>query len=652
MDARQNRSAERTQFSNPLSTGRPALRRQSRRAGLGLELLESRQLLSGMVVDVATLPAGVNVGPMTVARDGNLWFGQTDPAGATSLARVTPAGSKTVYKLPSAAAGGAIAGIAADPTGNTWYTVANASTVGRVAADGSVHEFSLNLPTERAGATAVAPDGSVWVALTPGATGTSPAIARVDVDGNIKEFPVAGATEIRSLTAASDGALWFVDGAKLGKMTPDGVVAEFPVMNATGAPADLSDPELTAGTDGDVWFLGKLGGVSKINASGLVSTLPTPMNAAPTSLARGIDGNLWFTLDAPKTGQFSDAPGALVVRMTPDGLTTVMADRADATASSVAALAATKDGALWFDEGAGKLGRMNLSSVPAISPPMIRPTTTTYISLAPGKTFSGSIVSFTPNRFDNTPVTYTANIDWGDGHVTPATVTPNATGGYDVNGTNTFNAPSNTWFSVRVSVTDSKGASAVIFNRVLVTGPNVPAWQNFNGNTTAPVSDSGPATSTPVTVPTTTPPSATGTPRPASTPVTVPTSTPARPTSTPVTDPAAIPTKATPITVAIPRTPGTPAPAGSTVTAADPSKTPVKAPTNSLVVTRTPTPGAGVDLSTADGGSATPLVSLGGPRQRLLQARANRLMKLQAHHAAAHPAAANAHRLPAPRSKY
>ena len=52
------------------------------------------------------------------------------------------------------------------------------------------------------------------------------------------------------MTAGPDGNIWFnEEGGKIGKITPAGVVIEFPVPTTTETPSSI-----TAGADGNLWF--------------------------------------------------------------------------------------------------------------------------------------------------------------------------------------------------------------------------------------------------------------------------------------------------------------------------------------------------------------------------------------------------------------
>jgi virginiamycin B lyase len=476
---------------------RPGDRRDSRRAVRArtgrattprLEGLERRELLSGMANDVAKLPTGAESGPVAVARDGSLWFAQSDATGATALGKATASGQLTEVKVPGAVAGGSIGGLAPDTAGDIWFTYAPPATaapgataqgeVGKVAPDGSVTQYGLPTQTDRPGSVAVAPDGSVWIALdasgaTSGnATGT-PSIARVNSDGSLTSFPVTGASEVKWLTAASDGNLWFVDGQRIGKVTPTGVVSFFSLpAPSDGSAINLSNAQLTPTSDGGLWFIG-LGGLGRIDNSGQVKTVPAP-GSTITSLGTASDGNVWFSFLPPTGSTLAATPGAYVARMSLAGQITVFPTPVDSSAP-VVRLAGTPAAGIWMAEQTDTLALANLASLPSYTPAIVSTVNAASFTAVQGQPFSGEVIEFASNRSDGTAPTYSATINWGDGHTTPGVVTPTSSGTYIVTGTNTYTLAPNSSATVSVTVTDGKGGYAVLSNQVTIQTAPAPA---------------------------------------------------------------------------------------------------------------------------------------------------------------------------------
>jgi virginiamycin B lyase len=99
-------------------------------------------------------------------------------------------------------------------------------------------------------------------------------------------------------------------------MTPGGQITEFPLPRPNAGPGDI-----TAGADGNMWFVelaGQMDGrkvdgnrVGRITMDGKVTEFPIPsQTGSPINIAVGPDRNIWFT------------KGGLVGRVTPDGAIT------------------------------------------------------------------------------------------------------------------------------------------------------------------------------------------------------------------------------------------------------------------------------------------------------------------------------------------
>ena len=82
---------------------------------------------------------------------------------------------------------------------------------------------------------------------------------------------------------------------KIGRMTTDGVLTQFPVPTA-----NASVQGICAGADGNVWFTETGGGkVARITKNGAVTEYAVPDAGAVTAMTAGPDGNIWF-LDATR----------------------------------------------------------------------------------------------------------------------------------------------------------------------------------------------------------------------------------------------------------------------------------------------------------------------------------------------------------------
>src|SRR5438445_12164715 len=106
------------------------------------------------------------------------------------------------------------------------------------------------------------------VALTASLTLRAAVPGRAYVTPTFVEYPVPTANSSPvDLAAGPDGNMWFVEqsASKIGRITPDGAVTEFPISNG-GPPLDV-----TAGPAGSLWFTeDRIGGWSVAYLVGLV----------------------------------------------------------------------------------------------------------------------------------------------------------------------------------------------------------------------------------------------------------------------------------------------------------------------------------------------------------------------------------------------
>jgi streptogramin lyase len=276
--------------------------------------------------------------------------------------------------------------IAPGPEGSLWFAEWNdrrALAVGRITTRGAVTEFvDSSSPGLLSSGLTAGPDGNLWVSVfdglgSPGDQGAW--IARMTPAGAFTLYPIsapAGAP-----TVGPDGNLWFTESARIGRITPSGVVTEFP-LPPEGSRRVSSG--ITVGGDGNLWF-GVFdnetaeSGVARITPGGLITVFPGPL---VVSITAGSDGNLWFT------GPGADAealkpPSLGVGRLTLKGATKVFSTRKPTVGSSrgyLGAITRGPDGNVWFadpqDATQGRVGRVTPSGAvtefalgPAFVPP-------------------------------------------------------------------------------------------------------------------------------------------------------------------------------------------------------------------------------------------------------------------------------------------
>ncbi len=132
--------------------------------------------------------------------------------------------------------------------------------------------------------------------------------------------------------------------------------------------------------------------------------------------------------------------------------------------------------------------------------PTITATGTTITPIA-GQPFTGLVGTFTDSMAGLPASDYSAIIAWGNGHTSVGTIAPNATGGFNVTGTNTYAATGTDSVTVTVTrLTNNQSATAtttavVVAPTITATGTTIvaTAGQTFTG-TVAIFSDSTPGT--------------------------------------------------------------------------------------------------------------------------------------------------------------
>ena len=166
------------------------------------------------------------------------------------------------------------------------------------------------------------PDGALWFSYNGLLTRVTQAGARAD-------FPVAVGTRP---TVGADGNLWFpeTDTGMIARVTPAALISRFPGASLSALSA------LALGPDGNLWYTNATAGtIGRVSAAGIITELPVPegwclspgsriasdgdsglwvvltdrighmdlaghalgafyAGLAPSSIALGADGNLWF----------------------------------------------------------------------------------------------------------------------------------------------------------------------------------------------------------------------------------------------------------------------------------------------------------------------------------------------------------------------
>jgi virginiamycin B lyase len=253
-----------------------------------------------------------------------------------------------IIKLPNPVT--TIDKIAVAPDGSVWFaeTISHGNKIGRVSPDGTLTEFPVetNGNAQYAGVSdiVIGPDGNLWFVsgmTLPGLSFVN-SIIRMTPSGAMTTFPLPNNVSARLLLFGQDGALWFSEGNKLGRMTTDGHFTEYPLLS----PEKGQMVDLCIGPDGALWYTWyHANHIGRMALSGQVKDFSVPFSGI--HIARGPDDALWYTeLDHVPSGpsDFSGRKGFLG-HITTSGIATELPIDSNVSANQIIA---GSDGAIWF----------------------------------------------------------------------------------------------------------------------------------------------------------------------------------------------------------------------------------------------------------------------------------------------------------------
>ena len=238
-----------------------------------------------------------------------LFLGIVASPGLAVNAMAAP-GTLTEFPIPS---GEPYPGTITSGSNDLWFTESYNAIyrIGRVTPDGQVTELSV--PDFARGITQ-GPDGNIWFTM-PGANPTDPGkIGRMAPDGHIAEFTIATPDgHPMDITVGPDGDLWFTETSfatagvhGIGRITTNGQITEFSTLSPERHPEAI-----TAGPDGNVWFTDPGSSsqtpseIGQITPSGEIIEFLIPGKGRPTSIVTGPDNNVWFTESNGKVGRIT-----------------------------------------------------------------------------------------------------------------------------------------------------------------------------------------------------------------------------------------------------------------------------------------------------------------------------------------------------------
>lgn len=284
-------------------------------------------------------------GPFAIAEgpDHALWFTENN---ADKVGRITASGQVTEFALP---VGSGALGIAAGGDGSLWIAAHGNGSIEKLTTGGTVTTYALTDQRSPYGIT-TGPGGAIWFTAQPPTAGgglTQGAVGTITPDGTITEYALTGAASTVPwwITAGPDGNLWFTeqrttaDPGYVGRITPTGTLTEFAIPTAGAIPTGIA-----AGADGNLWFTDQNHGmVGKATTSGQITEYAAGASSLILGIAKGPGSSMVF----------ADPFGKAVYSVTPAGTaskTAVPGTPRDVVLGS--------DGAVWFTDQQGKIGRI------------------------------------------------------------------------------------------------------------------------------------------------------------------------------------------------------------------------------------------------------------------------------------------------------
>lgn len=197
------------------------------------------------------------------------------------------------------------------------------------------------------------------IGALPAAAFDLPSVSATHAPPPMTEYRIPGAqpgwadSGPKGITAGPDGNLWFVElwGSRVGRISTAGAMTFWPLPTQSSRPHDI-----TAGPDGALWFTEGAGRIGRITTNGVITEYGLAVGSTPAGITAGPDGAVWWV----------DPKRDVVGRITPDGATTEYPLPPPTVPNTAcrcpAEIAAGSDGNLWFTQQTGNsIGRMTTS---------------------------------------------------------------------------------------------------------------------------------------------------------------------------------------------------------------------------------------------------------------------------------------------------
>jgi streptogramin lyase len=298
---------------------------------------------SGVVTEFHLPTTGFKPISITAGPDGALWFTEMNANNPTTdlpssqppvfepttshpilggkIGRISTTGAITEFTiLTGADPNGTPNGITTGPDGNLWFTERNSSdhpVIGRLTPGGIYTEFFItNALFSQSGSITVGPDGNLWFTVS----GYSSYVGRISTNGTFSGFGSFATNFARGITVGPDGNLWltnydqqFGDPALITRVTPAGVVTEFPLPDAAAGAFGI-----TADHNGDLWLTELVSGkiVEVVFGGATAATTQTVLSANPSPGVFGQPITLTASVTSPvgiPTGTVTFSDGSTIL---------------------------------------------------------------------------------------------------------------------------------------------------------------------------------------------------------------------------------------------------------------------------------------------------------------------------------------------------
>ena len=174
---------------------------------------------------------------LAIGSDGAFWFTEYL---VSKIGRMTLEGAMTEYVIPTP--NSEPSGITAGPDGAIWFNENVGNQIDRITTDGVfTNAYPLPTPNSVLGQIHTGPDGNLWVTEN-----ASNKVGRLNpTTGELTEWYLPTRESVPGgLVAAADGAMWFAEWtasvSQIGRITPDGVITEYPDGSPGSQPWEIT----------------------------------------------------------------------------------------------------------------------------------------------------------------------------------------------------------------------------------------------------------------------------------------------------------------------------------------------------------------------------------------------------------------------------